>query len=166
MATHDTKKLFMNQRLLEIRITDMPNLSLKSRKNIQVLSLTKTIKNSFFIEGLKLLKLLKEGFLLRSGLLILLFWHFGNTAWKVSRYGAFFWSVFSHIRPEFGTILHSKIRAGKNSVFGQLSRKAMRETCISLSLIVHPFRFLYVFPWFNKLERKFSIKYPLSPIED
>ena len=96
MATHDTKKLFMNQRLLEIRITDMPNLSLKSRKNIQVLSLTKTIKNSFFIEELKLLKLLKESFLLRPGLLIFLFWHFGNTAWKVSRYGFFLVCIFPH----------------------------------------------------------------------
>ena len=90
MATHDTKNLFMKQRSLEIRVAGMPNLSLKSRKNIHVLSLTKTIKNSFFIEELKLLKLLKESFLLRSGLLIFLFWHFGSTAWKVSRYGVFF----------------------------------------------------------------------------
>ena len=94
MATHDTKKLFMTQRSLEIRVADMPNLSLKSRKNIQVLSLTKTIKNSFFIEELKLLKLLKESFLLRPGLLIFLFWHFGSTAWKVSRYGVFFGLYF------------------------------------------------------------------------
>ena len=73
MATHDTKNLFMKQRSLEIRVAGMPNLSLKSRKNIHVLSLTKTIKNSFFIEELKLLKLLKESFLLRPGLLIFLF---------------------------------------------------------------------------------------------
>ena len=40
-----------------------------------------------------------------------------NTAWKVPKYGVFFWSVFSCIRTEY-----RKIRTRKNSVFGHFSR--------------------------------------------
>ena len=49
--------------------------------------------------------------------------HFGylynwkTTAWNVSKYGVFFWSVFSCIRTEY-----RKIRTRKNSVFGHFSR--------------------------------------------
>ena len=35
-----------------------------------------------------------------------------GTAWKVSKYGVFFWSVFSRIRTEYGEIVFSP-NAGK-----------------------------------------------------
>ena len=53
-----------------------------------------------------------------SGLtLISEFSEFSATAWKVSKYGVFFWSVFSRIRSEYGDLLRKSpysVRMWKN----------------------------------------------------
>ena len=58
------------------------------------------------------------------------------TAWKVSKYGVFSWSVFSRIWTEYGEILRispyqskcGKIQTNKNSVFRHFSRRDFLKT--------------------------------------
>ena len=61
------------------------------------------------------------------------------TAWKMSKYGVFFWSVFSHIRTEYRGLLRKK-RTRKNSVFAHFSRsvwstESKEVNCLRLYIV-------------------------------
>ena len=88
--------------LISLSYIDSPNtISFKSR-----------LRNVTYMRFLVSM-LVWKWMLLRKWMLLL----FSNTAWKVTRSGVFFWSVFFYIQCKY-----RRIRTKKNSVFAHFSR--------------------------------------------
>ena len=117
---HLSQSVFFNKvaRLRPASCTPQACNFIKKETLAQVFSceICEISKNIFFTEQLWVAASVPSTFQNLAYAFILIF-KLQFTMWKVSKYGVFCWSVFSHIQSEYG-----KIRIRKNSVFEHFSR--------------------------------------------